>query len=243
MRSIISIIVCAFISISTCMAQDHIIFRNGTERDIKLYQINNEKLVFKNVGKAGIMQEVPSTDVYMVYIEKQGNIYITPDGKRITGEPKRADVKHKNVIYLIQGAEIAVEDIIIKENHIAYSIKAAKKGHLGLKRGIAPYGEFDKADVFMIRYKSGLIDVITPAEKKAEPVVDTEPDTKVEEQGQPEYVVLFHAVEKGETLNKIAKTYNVTPEEIVEWNDLPSRLKPTSPLGAGTQLLIYQPKK
>lgn len=243
MRNIISIIVCAFISISTCVAQDHIIFRNGIERDIKLYQINNEKLVFKNIDdKTGIMQEVPSTDVYMVYIEKQGNIYVTPEGKRITGESKRADVKHKNVIYLVRGAEIAVEEIIIRENHIGYSTKASNKGRLRLKRDIATYGEFNKADVFMIRYKSGLIDVITPIEKKTETVVDTVPDTKTAEQ-QPEYVVLFHAVKKGECLNKISEIYNVKPEEIKEWNDLPSRIKPSSPLAAGTQLMIYQPKK
>ena len=36
--------------------------------------------------------------------------------------------------------------------------------------------------------------------------------------------------------------YNVTPEQIIEWNDLPQKTKPTTPLTTGMQIMIYQPK-
>lgn len=245
MKRNISLIVSAFISISACMAQDHIIFRNGTESDIKLYQINDEKIVYGQIGdRTGVKQEIPSKDVYMIYIEKQGNIYITSEGKRITGESKRADVKRKNVIYLTRGAEIAVDDVKITEDgHIVYSIKGSKKGLVGLKKGGSSAAQLNKSEVFMIRYKSGIIDVITPIESAKDTVKETKSDADAAENQQPEYVVVFHSVRKGENLNVISKKYSVTPKEIIEWNELSSRLKPTSSLATGTQLMIYQPKK
>lgn len=246
MKRSIFLIVIVFISISTCIAQDHIIFRNGTESDIKLYQINDEKIIYGLIGdRTGRKQEISSKDVYMVYIEKQSNVYINQEGKRITGESKRADVKRKNVIYLTRGAEIAADDVIITDENITYSIKAQKKGFAALKKGDNSQITLNKAEVFMIRYKSGIIDVITKIENTRDTIADTKHNTESTEEQQPEYVVLFHPVAKGENLNIISKKYNVTTKEIIEWNanELSPRIKPTSPLTTGMQLMIYQPKK
>ena len=176
----------------------------------------------------------------MVYIEKQGNVYITPDGKRFTGESKRADAKRNDVIYLIRGVEIAADNIKISENNIHYSVKSKGAGITGLiGKGNISEVILDKSEVFMIRYRSGMSDIITPIEIVEESVSDT---TTVENQ-QPQFIVIFHAVSKGENLEKLSSKYNVTPEQIIEWNDLPQKTKPTSSLTVGMQLMIYQPKK
>lgn len=230
-----------FLTISTCMAYDHIIFRNGRETDVKLYQITDDKIIFGYIGdKTGTQHEVASKDIFMVYIEKQGNVYITPDGKRFTGESKRADAKRNNIIYLIRGAEIAADNIKIIGNNIYYSVKSKDPGIMGLMgKGYISEAVLDKSEVFMIRYKSGISDIITPIEIVEESVSDT---TEVENK-EPQFIVIFHAVSKGENLEKLSSQYNVTPELIIEWNDLPQKTKPTSPLTAGMQLMIYQPKK
>ena len=230
----------SFVSIQ-CYPIDHIILRNGQEFDVKLHQITNDNIIYSPNGNKSVAREsVPTKDVYMVYIEKQGNIYLTQDGKRITGESNRIDPKKYDVIYLVSGREVGAKSIILTENEIKYT--PVKRS--GLLVGILNTPEFDdnqtlqNQEVFMIRYKSGMIDVITPIDKIDEPVEEI-----VEEESHtPQYIVLFHAVTKGQNLKNIADKYNVTVAEIIEWNDLPKKSKPMVPLTTGMQLMIYQPK-
>lgn len=242
MRRYITLLGLIFLTIGACVASDHIIFRNGRETDVKLYQISDDKITFGYIGdKTDNQNEVPSKDVYMVYVEKQGNVYITAEGKHFTGESKRVDAKRNDVIYLIRGAEIAADNIKITENDIHYSVKAKGSGIKGLM-GLGETSEavLGRPEVFMIRYKSGLIEIITPIDN----VEKSEPDTTaVVENKQPEFVVVFHEVSRGETLEDLSSEYNVTPEQIIEWNDLPQKTKPTRSLTAGMQLMIYQPKE
>lgn len=240
MKHYITLLGFIFLTISTCMGHDHIIFRNGRETDAKLYQITDNKIVYGYIGdKTGAQHEIASKDVYMVYIEKQGNVYITPDGKRITGESKRADAKRNDVIYLVRGAEIATDNIKITENDIHYLVKS-KASNLKELMSKATTSEtvLSKSEVFMIRYRSGMADIITPIEF----VEKIKPDTTVIEKQQPQFIVVFHAVVKGDNLEKLSFKYNVTPEQIIEWNDLPQKTKPTTPLTTGMQIMIYQPK-
>ena len=239
-RSCLLALLLAFVMTGTCEAYDHIIFRSGRESDVKLYQINNDKIIFGYIGDStGTQHEVDSKDVYMVYIEKQGNVYITPDGKRITGEMKRVDPKRNDVIYLVKGMEIAAFDVRITEDAIRYSV-ANRASNSFFKKNNEAEATLEKSEVFMIRYRSGMVDIITPIEIKEEEV---KTDTVAVENAQPQYVVVFHAVDKGDNLQKIAAKYNVTQEQIVEWNDLSTRIKPTTPLTVGMQLMIYQPKQ
>lgn len=213
-------------------ARDHIILRNGQEFDVKLYQITDEKIVFDYLnGIMGARQEVPSSDTYMVYIEKQGNVYLNAEGKRRTGESKRVDPKKYDAIYLINGAEIGAQNIKISDNDVCYTVGSG----IGLlsKGNLREYA-IDKSDVFMIRYKSGMVDIITPIDK---PQNDTGVSTAAEAQ-----LVVFHEVKRGDTLEKVAQEYNVSVENLREWNDISQRTKSTSPLTLGMQLMIYQPK-
>lgn len=230
-----------FLTISACMAHDHIIFRNGREADVKLYQMTDDKIIFGYIGdNIGTHHEVSSKEVYMVYIEKQGNVYITPDGKRFTGESQRVNAKRNDVIYLVRGGEVAVCNIKITEDEIHYSVKYKGAGIKGLMgKGNISEAVLTRSEVFMIRYRSGMSDIITPIENVEETVVDS---TVIENQ-PPKLLVVFHAVAKGETLEKLSSKYNVTPEQIIEWNDLSQKTRPRSPLIVGMQLMIYQPKK
>lgn len=230
-----------FLTISTCMAYDHIIFRNGRETDVKLYQMTDDKIIYAYIGdNVGIQHEVSSKEVYMVYIEKQGNVYITPDGKHFTGESKRANVKKYDVIYLVRGAEIAAENIKITEDNIHYSVKSKTAGIKGLiGKGEVAETVLAKSEVFMIRYRSGMSDIITPVEITEVNKTDTISDQKQEQQ----FIVVFHSVVKGENLQKLSSKYNVPSEQIIEWNDLPKKTNPNNPLTVGMQLMIYQPKK
>lgn len=224
-----------------CFAIDHVILRNGQEFDVKLHQITNDFVTYSLNGNKHVAHEsIPTKDVYMVYIEKQGNIYLNLDGKRITGESNRVDPKKFDVIYLVSGAEIGAKNVKITEDAVVYT--PIKKG--GLLSNIIGNSDdegiqsLSNPDVFMIRYKSGMIDVITPIDKVKEP----EEESKEEEIQKPQYIVLFHAVTKGQNLKNIAEKYNVKVSQIIEWNDLPAKSKPTAALTVGMQLMIYQPK-
>jgi LysM repeat protein len=225
---LLSTIIACFSQIS---ARDHIILRNGQEYDVKLYQINDEKIVFDYAnGQSAQRQEVASSDAYMVYIEKQGNVYLNADGKRRTGESKRVDPRRYDAIYLISGAEIGTTDIKITDNEIIYA-----SGN----RGKAKPNEraINKSEVFMIRYKSGMIDIVTPIDKPKQPEADAQQTA-----AEPQLVVVFHEVKRGDTLDKVAKKYSVSVDDLREWNDISKKTKSTSLLTSGMQLMIYQPK-
>ena len=128
--------------------------------------MTDDKIVYAYIGdNTGAQHEASSKEVYMVYIEKQGNMYITPEGKRYTGETNRSNAKKYDVIYLFRGAEIAAENIKITENDIHYSIKSNAVGIKGLiGKGSVAETVLAKSEVFMIRYRSGMSDIITPVE-------------------------------------------------------------------------------
>ncbi len=238
-KRIISALYAVLLFSATSLGYDHIILRNGQESDVKLFQINDEKIVYGYIGdRTNAKHEVLSKDVFMVYIEKQGNVYITAEGKRISGESERIDPKKNHVIYLVQGKEIGAEDVEISENYIKYTIKTKESGIAGLiGKSNLSVATLEKSDVFMIRYKSGMVDIITPFD------ASDKKDTISSEIQNPQYVVLFHSVSKGETLESIALKYNVDSNDIKGWNDLPARIKNNTPLTVGMQLMIYQLKK
>ncbi|MBI1223056.1 MAG: LysM peptidoglycan-binding domain-containing protein [Bacteroidetes bacterium] len=58
--------------------------------------------------------------------------------------------------------------------------------------------------------------------------------TKKEGEDETKFDTLYHVVKEGETIEAIASTYLVSPEQISEWNDLEE-----DDLAAGTKLVIY----
>lgn len=226
-----------------CFALDHIILRNGQAFDVKLHQITDEAVSYSLNGDTDrVIESIPSKDVYMVFIEKQGNVYLTPDGKRITGEANRVDRKKFDAIYLVSGHEIGAKNIKVTEDAIIYT-PVKKGGILSNIIGSSNSGgrrAFSNQEVFMIRYKSGMTDVITPLDIVNEPEEEKVIEKSKEE--DPEYVVFYHSVKKGQSLKKIAELYNATVTQIIEWNDLPKNTPTTALLTPGKQLTIYLPK-
>ena len=245
MRRAIASLVVSFLSLSVFAGSDHIILRNGQERDVTLYQINDTRVVFSyDKKKNSERHEIPSTDVYMVYIEKQGNVYFSRDGKRTTGEPERVDPSKFDVIYLTEGAEIPARNVRITADDVRFDVhKKDAQNKSGLKRFFGSMDieelRLEKERVFMVRYRNGMSDIITAIDT---PLPEPEPEKQEETSSEPEFVVVFHSVVRGETLAKLAEQYNVTVQELIEWNDLPTRQKPTTPLKSDMQLMIYQPK-
>lgn len=246
MRHLFTFLGLLFLTIIPCMAYDHIIFRNGRETDAILHQMTDSKITYSYIGDInGNLHEVSSKEVYMVFVEKHGNVYFTLDGKHFSGEPKRANAKRYDVIYLVRGAEIAADGIRVTENDIHYSVPYSNSGIKVIKGG---KGEaiISKSEVFMIRYRNGMSDIITPFEienekkdaSKEQEITDTLKNKSMEQQ----FIVIFHSVVKGDNLQNISTKYNVTSDQIVEWNDLPKKTNPNSQLTIGMQLMIYQPK-
>lgn len=63
--------------------------------------MTDDKIVYAYIGdNTGAQHEASSKEVYMVYIEKQGYMYMTPEGKRVTGETNRANAK-KMMSYIL----------------------------------------------------------------------------------------------------------------------------------------------
>ena len=55
---------------------------------------------------------------------------------------------------------------------------------------------------------------------------------------------MFHTVKQGDTLNSLAGEYGVTADNIKEWNELGAKIKPTTRLQPGQQLILYvKPEK
>ncbi len=225
-----------------CIALDHIILRNGQAFDVKLHQITDDAVVYKLNGDSDAeLESTPSKDVYMVYIEKQGNIYLTPDGKRITGEANRVDRKKYDAIYLVSGQEVGAKNIKVTEDAVIYT-PVKKGGLLSNIIGSSNSGgrrAYSHPEVFMIRYKSGMTDVITPLDIVDEPEEEVIAQPK---EGEAHHIIFYHSVKKGETIQKIAQLYNATTTQIIEWNGLRNNSKLNAPLTPGTQLTIYLPK-
>lgn len=229
------------IMVLTCYADnDYLLNRNGNGQEVKLLQISDGQISYTVPGKKnGPTFTVPTSDVYMIYVDGSGNFYFTPDGKRISGETERADSGKHDVVYLTKGGEIACDGVRMTVDCIVYNPVGKRKG-LSFKKKAMESVELERSEVFMIVYKNGMRDVITPLDKPVQPVIEEKAEPEPEP--EPQFRVVMHTVERGETLEKIAKKYGVEPSEIIEWNELPASTKVRNPIRRGTQYMIYVAK-
>lgn len=222
-------------SIHSSAQSDLIILRNGRETTANIIQVNDREIIYAESNKKNSAEfTVPNTEVYMLRFAKRGNVYITNDGKRVTGE-NRILPKDADVIYLVEGQEIPAYDLRIMEDRITYLAKKNKN------KNVVPIAEvLPRSAVFMVKYTDGTTDVLTDITLKKElPQPVKEESTAQPTEEDEELEVVFHSVKKGETLSSIANRYNVAINDIIKWNDLPSTTKPTAKLRADMQLMIY----
>lgn len=215
---------------------DLIILRNGREFNVSIVQVNDQEVNYKESDKKNSTEfTTPTAEIYMLKFAKRGNVYITNDGTRITGEnqiiPRDADV-----IYLVSGKEIPAYDLRVMKDRISFLLKKNKNTK------IIPIAEvFPRTDVFMIRYSDGTKDILTDItirRHEREESVEQRKTTPVEEADE-ELQVVFHQVSKGETISSIAQKYNIAESDIISWNDLPAKFKSTAKLQPDMQLMLY----
>lgn len=235
MKSFLTIIFSIYISAQATAQEDLIIFRDGSEKSVKVIQVADKRITYKSSEKKNAQEMYADPrDIYMIHFKERGNVYITPEGKRVTGENQKTD-KDADIIYLVDGKEIQAYNLQVLENIITYQEEKPKKKHY------SPLKTSNKDEVFMIKYKDGTKDMMTDIsngrhgteEKEHEDIV---PEKQTKEN---EMQVIFHNVKKNETLAIISKRYNLKMADIIEWNDLPQNIKPNTRLQTGMQLMLY----
>ncbi len=256
--TIFSIII---ISVFTSYAKsiDFVMLRNGDEIPIAVVRVSDSELVYINLsryiydkgGKSdrNILEQAADTmklsDVYMIKYEKRGNLYINTEGKRISGEFAKIQ-KDATLIYLVNGGEIQAYNTMIANDVITYQaekpkgknvlsfLKKSDDNNLTQELITLPFSE-----VFLIKYPDGSKDIITDLVnyKKEQEVKEEVEEAPIETPAALK--VVYHTVEYGETLIKICEQYGVSPDDIINWNNLPSNVKPKSRLRKGLELMMY----
>lgn len=87
MKKLLLILV-AGILFSPQIDADTILMRDGTEMNVSVQQLSDTKVMYR-LNKKDDVKTLPTRDVYMIKFDKRGNVYITPEGKRVTGETYR----------------------------------------------------------------------------------------------------------------------------------------------------------
>ena len=220
----------AICTLSSSAQDDIVILRDGNELKVNIIQVDNDGISYNYDKKSPASQRIDLKDIYMMHFDKRGNIYINSEGKRVTGENQKIG-RGQDVIYLVSGKEIPCYEAQIFPNKVTYLL--SKRGNTK----VIPIAEvFALQEVFMIKYSDGMREIVTPLSKAEEEVKEPEPEI---EDNEPKMQVVFHNVKRGETLEIIAEKYNVTPSDIIEWNDLPKNLRPKARLRADMQLMLY----
>lgn len=248
-KHILTLMLVAHASTTVIAQDDLIIYRNGTEKAVRIIMVSGNDLTYSEFSKGGPEQKESLKDIYMLRYAKRGNVYITDDCKRITGENQKHD-KNADIIYLINGKEILAYNLMILEDKIIYEEKG-KTNLFGKKtdRNDAGSKMLNLSEVFFIKYKDGTKDIINDISHEA---IEAKERAKREEEERirqaqieeemkkaNEKKVIFHNVKRGETLAAIAKKYHVAAREIITWNELPSNTKPNVKLRPDMQLMIY----
>lgn len=235
MKPLAAIIFSIYMPALAAAQDDLMIFRDGSEKSVKVIQVADKRVTYLPQGKKNTQETYADPkDVYMIRFKERGNVYITPEGKRVTGENRKTD-KGADLIYMVEGKEIQAYNLQVLENVIVYQEEKPKK-----KQYVSPV-TVGKDEVFMIKYKDGTKDMITDitaggheAEERAGSEAAEEEPAK-----EQELQVVFHNVKKNETLAIISRRYGLAVKDIIEWNDLPPKLKPSTRLQAGMQLMLY----
>ena len=241
--------------VGRCFAEKaEIITREGDVMEVEITQYNPVGIKYM-LRKAEY--SLPYTDIYMIYTKSQGNRYVNSEGQLNSGEGTKASTAN-DVVYLVNGGEKAVVIKSVLPNEIVFQLtpedkKALENTAKQMQKGKIPREErviaaaeqadddkvFLRDHVFMIIHKGGVTEIITPLPPVGSEAQAEQSQTAPKEEAEPILELKYHRVEKGQTLDTISQMYDVTPADIIEWNDLPQSTKASAQLPIGTQLIIY----
>lgn len=204
---------------------DVILLRDGSEIKCTIKLVNDADIKYL-LPRNDQQMAVSTADVYMLKFDRRGNVYITSDGKRVTGE-KHIIPRDADVVYLVEGKELPAFNLSVDAHNISFLTQKPTK------KNIPVATSYSRDNVFKIVYSDGSIDIITRID------IPKESTNRQQSDEQAEYQAVIHTVAEKETLSSIASRYGVKVEEIMEWNNLDQRLAPTSVITTGRQLMIY----
>ena len=211
---------------SSTRKQEQIILRDGSIIDAKVQQITQSSVKFKNETTGVKLDEHPLADVYMIKSGKRGNLFFTQGGKRKTGDDIKFDPK-ATTIYTTDYREIQAYTLDFDEDKLVYTTSKADRKNPQPLRKVIP-----QSIVFMVVYS----DVSKPAHYEPQAKAESTPE------GTPadnDLKVVFNNAKQGDTIASLAERYDVTAAEIREWNELSTKIKDTTPLKPGQQLMLY----
>lgn len=163
MNNIIFIFILSLLLPLYSFAQDHIIFRDGREKDYKVIQVNSDKTLCKERDKKKAEEIIlDNSDIYLIRYEKRGNVFFTESGERFSGKTiEKADSK-ATMVYLKEGKEIAAFDFEMTSDSIKFKEEKGRGWFTTKHDKDVETKKIPKSDVFMLKYPDGTKDILTP---------------------------------------------------------------------------------
>lgn len=216
----------------TVYSDDVLLLWNSDEYVGRLIRTNDQEVAFqlnkgffdRNGAKSIV---VPRDEVYMIKTDKRGTTFFVNNQRRLCESQKIE--KGANVIYLLSGKELPAWKITIDNDMISY-VSDKKMDRLS-----GNLSTLTTSDIFMIKYADGSKDIFNNPEIIK---LKEEEAAKEKKNNEPKLKVIFYNTLRGETLKSIANKYDVTPEQLIEWNELPASATEKYAPKAGTQLML-----
>ncbi|MDE6410352.1 MAG: LysM peptidoglycan-binding domain-containing protein [Muribaculaceae bacterium] len=211
-------------------AEDLLITRTGDEYKGKLELLSDKEVNFivKSgglIGSRSTQKVFPTNEVYMIKSDKRGYTFFNRKRERVI-LPAHSTGKKADLIYLTDGGEIPAWNISLKDGVINYQ-KSPKQ-----VRALSNNDTIPVQDVFMIKYNDGSKDIFTDI------TADLESEKKSAKGGEKKLKVIFYKILRGETLESIARKYEIAVEDLREWNEFPTSVKNDTKLTPGEQIMI-----
>lgn len=140
-------------------AQDLIIFRDGSERMVKIDMVSSEITSFyESKTKDASLETVQNSTIYMIKYAKRGNIFFAENGQRFSRDGDGKIPSSACSIYLLEGREMIAYNISFDGDNLLY-YKTKKKGKDTQQFSIPT------DSIFLIKYPDGTKDLITDFEE------------------------------------------------------------------------------
>lgn len=141
-------------SVTSILAQDVIIFRDGHIKNVKIIQTSNDKTLFKDTEDEYATEEsVDNKKIFMLKFKTRGNVVFNSKGERISSTYGATKIPRGAIaIYYNDGRELFAYKLTVDTRVVTYYTN---------KKGEGTPITAPKSEIFMIRYPDGTRDVLT----------------------------------------------------------------------------------